>query len=86
MRRECFTCKHKIRKQLSPEIRKRMKEQAIANGEKFPRIPDGVYYCMLSNAKINQTDLACYKYEGHELLESIRLDMSKAIQKLINNE
>jgi len=81
-KKECFTCKYKISTELTNEQRKKLKAEAIANGENFPRIPELIFHCEKTGKQISQIDNACDDYEGDETMESIRIDLSKAARKL----
>jgi hypothetical protein len=82
MGKECFTCSNKISTELTNEQRKEMKEEAIARGKKWPRIPEMIFHCKVSGKQISQIDPACEHYSGNDMMESLRGDIAKTAKKL----
>ena len=82
MGKECFTCSNKISTELTNEQRKEMKEEAIARGEKWPRIPEMIFHCKVTGNRISQIDPACEHYSGDNFMESVRKDIAKTAKKL----
>lgn len=82
MGKECFTCSNKISTELTDEQRKEMKEEAIAMGEKWPRIPEMIFHCKVSGKRISQIDPACEHYSDDADLVDIRKMLAKTAKKL----
>lgn len=82
MGKECFTCSNKISTELTNEQRKEMKDEAIARGEKWPRIPEMMFHCKVTGNRISQIDPACEHYSGDNFMESVRKDIAKTAKKL----
>lgn len=82
MGKECFTCGNKISTELTQDQRKKMKAEAIADGVKFPRIPELIYHCDITKKRINQTDPACGDYKSNKVMEDIRIEITKTARKL----
>lgn len=85
MKRECFTCSHKVSTELTKDERKKLKEELDSNGVKYIRIPEMIFHCKLSGMQINQTDDACDHYLGDKVMEDIRKDLSKIAMNLRKN-
>ena len=82
MGKECFTCANKISTELTQEQRKTMKEEATARGEKWPRIPELIFHCKVTNKQISQIDPACEHYSDDADLVDIRRMISETATKL----
>ncbi len=82
MGKECFTCSNKISTELTDEQRKEMKEEAIAMGEKWPRIPEMIFHCKVSGKRISQIDPACEHYSDDADLVDIQKMLAKTAKKL----
>jgi len=82
MKKECFTCSNKISTELTDEQRKKMKTEAIAAGEKWPRIPEMIFHCKVSGKQIRQIDPACEHYADDADLVDIRKMIAKTATKL----
>ena len=82
MGKECFTCSNKLSTELTQEQRKQMKEEAIAAGEKWPRIPEMIFHCKVSGKRISQIDPACEHYSDDADLVDIRKMIAKTATKL----
>lgn len=83
MGKECFTCAHKISRELSKEERDDLQRKHIEEtGRKSLLIPEMEFTCGVSGKKISQIDPACEYYSGDETLESIRKQLAKTARKL----
>jgi len=82
MKKECFTCSNKISTELTNEQKKEMKEEAIARGEKWPRIPEMIFHCKVTGSRISQIDPACEYYSSDSLMESVRKDIAQTAKNL----
>lgn len=83
MGKECFTCTHKMCRNLSKEERDELQKKHIEEtGRKTLFIPDMEFTCDIDGKKINQTDIACENYNGDEIMELIRKDIAKTAKKL----
>lgn len=77
MRKKCFTCAHKISRELSKDERKELYRQ---NPTGF--VGEMEFTCGISGEKIRQIDPACEHYSGDIIMESIRKDIAKTARKL----
>ena len=66
---------------MTNEKRNEMKEEAIARGEKCPRIPEMIFHCKVTGNRVGQIDPACEHYSGDNFMESVRKDISKTAKK-----
>lgn len=77
MGKQCFTCSNKLVRELTNDERKQMRKDGVSLFD----IPDNEYKCKVSGKLIKQIDPACEHYEGHQLLEKIRGDLSAWAKK-----
>lgn len=82
MRKECFTCGNKISTELTQEQRKQMRDEEIANGIKFPRIPEMIFHCKLTGKRISQIDPACENYTADDVMVDMRKMIAETATKL----
>lgn len=82
MKKECFTCANKISTELTDEQRKEMRTEAIARGEKWPRIPEMIFHCKVTGKRIKQIDPACESYSDDPVLVDVCKMISKTAKKL----
>ena len=82
MKRECFTCSNKLSTELSQEQRRKMRNEEIAKGVSFPRIPEMIFHCGATGKRISQIDPACESYNGHDNLLEVRKMISETATKL----
>lgn len=82
MKKECFTCNNKITTELTKEEREKIKQQNIAENNRFKSVPELIFHCKLTGKQINQIDPACDDYEGNNFMEDIRMDIAKTVRKL----
>lgn len=79
---ECFTCSHKKSKTLSKTERQKIKQNNIANGHRWKRVPEITFTCMLTGKKICQTDSACQDYKADDFMTEIREGIRNTARKL----
>ena len=84
MKKECFTCNNKITTELTKEEREKIKQQNIAENNRFKSVPELIFHCKLTGKQISQIDPACDDYEGNNFMEDIRMDIAKTARKLRN--
>ena len=82
MGKECFTCSNKISTELTDGQRKEMRKEAIAMGEKWPRIPEMIFHCKVTGIRISQIDPACEHYSADADLVDIRKMLAETASKL----
>jgi hypothetical protein len=83
MGKECFTCAHKISRELSKEERKQLSDDYFKeHGRHTLLIPEMEFTCSVSGKKISQIDPACEHYSGDSFMESVRKDIAKTARKL----
>ena len=77
MKKECFTCKNKIVKELTKEEGLELKKK-----NNLFRRPMQSYTCGLTNKVISQIDPACEGYVPDDLMVDIRKELSRTIHNL----
>lgn len=82
MKRQCFTCSNKESTELTQEQRKEMRNEEIAKGARFPRIPEMIFHCKVTGKRISQIDPACQSYNGDDNLLGVRKMISETASKL----
>lgn len=83
MKKECFTCSHKLSRDLTKEEKDELQRKHVEKtGRKTLFIPNMEFKCNLTGAIISQTDPACDNYQGDDLMEGIRKDLSTTCKKL----
>lgn len=81
--KECFSCKHKISKELTIEEIVELQTKYIEFLEKkILFIPKLEFKCELTGIVIKQIDSACNNYSGNKVMEDIRKDISNTIKRL----
>jgi len=79
---ECFTCAHKLSRELTKEERAGLQRQHVAKtGRKTLLIPEMEYKCNLTGKIIKQTDPACDRYEPEPTMVEIRFALSESARK-----
>ena len=83
MAKECFTCLHKLSRDLSNEEKQEFQRKNIEKtGRKTLFVPEQEYTCEVSGKIISQIDIACDNYLGYKLMEDIRKDISESCRKM----
>ncbi|MFA5935022.1 MAG: hypothetical protein WC827_04005 [Candidatus Paceibacterota bacterium] len=82
MSKECFTCAHKLSRNLSKEEKYVLQRQYIEkNGRKSLFILNMEFKCAVTNLIIKQTDASCIYYQGDTFMEGVRKDISMWAKK-----
>lgn len=83
MGKECFTCSHKLSRELSKEERDELQRDHVREtGRKTFLIPEMEFTCNVTGKKIKQIDPACEEYSPNALMVSIRKDIATTAKKL----
>jgi len=75
--KECFTCANKVSLELNKEIKRGLRDAGL----KLMFVPDMIFYCNITGRPIKQADPACENYQGDELRENIRKNLSDWARK-----